>query len=300
MESIGEKLRKARLSLGLTLDAVSSSTRINLRTLTAIEADQLDQISSPFLYKSFVRQIGQAVGLDSQALEQDLLSAAESMPKPLVPGQDGAPLPPATASRHRRNPLARWVYSIASFCLMLMACSGLYAFWQSAKTESPSQFVASFASFLHINSPAAAVKPRSSAQIIRPEQKTHAALPSSANLATQANPAGQTNDDGLFHIQLSAIEQSWLSIATDGKEVYSGILHAAETKTLEGHEVARIRTGNAGGVEVVFNGHNLGPLGSRGQVRTVLFNRNGYEVLDSEAAALIPAHLLLAAYHPAD
>lgn len=291
MESVGEKLRQARLRLGLSLEAVSSSTRINLRSLIAIEADQLDQISSPFLYKSFVRQIGQAVGLNADELEQDLLSAAGSMPQPLFPGQGGAPLPPSVAPKHRQNHFSRWGYSIASLGLMLMACSGLYALWQTAKTETPAQLVANAASFLRINRAASTVK--------KNRQPENNAVTQRPPVTPQPEATPPPPEDGMFHIQLSAIEQTWLSVVTDGKEVYSGILHTAETKNLEGHEVARIRTGNAGGVEVVFNGRNLGPLGSRGQVRTVLFNRNGYHVLDPQAADLLSAHMVLVSYHPA-
>jgi hypothetical protein len=178
---------------------------------------------------------------------------------------------------------------------MLMACSGLYALWQSARTETPAQFIASAVSFLRLDSLATPVKrnhqPQATAAVAQPQP-----VPSLAQATPQPPPP--PGEDGLFHIQLSAIEQTWLSVVTDGKEVYSGILHAAETKSLEGHDLARIRTGNAGGVEVVFNGRNLGPLGSRGQVRTVLFNRNGYEVLDPQAAGLLSGHMLLASYHP--
>jgi hypothetical protein len=90
-----------------------------------------------------------------------------------------------------------------------------------------------------------------------------------------------------FTLQLSAIEPAWLSIIADGKPSFKGILEKAETKILEGHRTARIRTGNAGGVEVVFNGKPLGALGPRGQIRTVLFTKDNYEVLHR------PAHVSL-------
>jgi len=289
MESVGQKLRQGRLRLGLTLEAVSSSTRISLKSLSAIEEDQLDQISSPFLYKSFVRQIGHVVGLDPELLEQDLLSAAGSMPQPRVPGQGGAPLPAAT--KRQRTHFSRWVFPIGSLGLMLVACSALYAFWERARTETPAQIIASAASLLRISSTADTTdKHRSTANTAQAHTERRPALP-------PPEAAPQPPDNGVFHIQLSAIEQTWLSVVTDGREVYKGILHPAETKNLEGHELARIRTGNAGGVEVVFNGRNLGPLGSRGQVRTVLFNRNGYEVVEPQTARLISAHVILASYH---
>ena len=82
------------------------------------------------------------------------------------------------------------------------------------------------------------------------------------------------------------MEKSWLSIDSDGKRVYSGLLAAADTKVFEGRETARVRTGNAGGIRVVFNGREIGRLGSRGEVLTVLFTPTDYEILQPTSARL--------------
>jgi hypothetical protein len=82
-----------------------------------------------------------------------------------------------------------------------------------------------------------------------------------------------------IHIELSAVERAWLSISADGKTTYTGVLDPAQTKVLEGKDSARIRTANAGGVNIVFNGRSLGPLGRRGQARTFVFTKKGYEVV---------------------
>jgi hypothetical protein len=75
---------------------------------------------------------------------------------------------------------------------------------------------------------------------------------------------------------LSATEPTWLSLTSDGKSAYNGMLEAATTKVLDSHDRARIRMGNAGGVNVLFNGKSLGALGKRGQVRTIEFTAAGY------------------------
>jgi hypothetical protein len=97
--------------------------------------------------------------------------------------------------------------------------------------------------------------------------------------------AASTEDNQSLQIEISAMERTWLSIVTDGQMTFSGMLEAAETKVLQGHEKAQLRTGNAGGINVVFNGRNIGPIGSRGQVRTVVFTKDNYEVLESPSAA---------------
>jgi hypothetical protein len=82
-----------------------------------------------------------------------------------------------------------------------------------------------------------------------------------------------------IRIELSAVERTWLSISADGKTTYTGVLDPTQTKVLEGRDSARIRTANAGGVNVVFNGRSLGSLGRRGQSRTFVFTKKGYEVV---------------------
>jgi hypothetical protein len=70
-----------------------------------------------------------------------------------------------------------------------------------------------------------------------------------------------------------------LSISADGKTTYKGILPAMQTMSFNGKESAQIRTANAGGVNIIFNGRALGPLGRRGQSRTFVFTKSGYEVV---------------------
>ena len=64
MESVGQILRDERLRQLLTLEEVSASTRISLKNLDAIERDDLKQISSPFFYRSFVRQFAERLGVE--------------------------------------------------------------------------------------------------------------------------------------------------------------------------------------------------------------------------------------------
>ena len=90
-----------------------------------------------------------------------------------------------------------------------------------------------------------------------------------------------TGADGLNHVvlNLSATEKTWLSITSDGKPIFSGILQPSQTKTLTGMDVAKMKVGNAGGLEVRWNGKPIGPIGPRGQVRIVLFTPENFQIL---------------------
>ncbi len=76
-----------------------------------------------------------------------------------------------------------------------------------------------------------------------------------------------------------AHEATWLSVSSDGKPVFSGILQANQTKTVGGKQFAKMRVGNAAGLEVRLNGKLLGPLGARGQVLIVLFTPDNFQIV---------------------
>jgi hypothetical protein len=80
-------------------------------------------------------------------------------------------------------------------------------------------------------------------------------------------------------LDLLAHEATWVSVSSDGKPVFSGILQANQTKTVGGKQFAKMRVGNAAGIEVRLNGKMLGTLGARGQVLVVLFTPDNFEIV---------------------
>ena len=88
MQSVGTRLREARIKKGYTLEDINARTRISLKNLNAIESDDLSKISSPFTYRSFVKQVADTLGVDFATLAPDVQAASSTMPEPLVPGQE--------------------------------------------------------------------------------------------------------------------------------------------------------------------------------------------------------------------
>jgi hypothetical protein len=76
--------------------------------------------------------------------------------------------------------------------------------------------------------------------------------------ALTSNKPDRTGDDASDYkvmLDLMAHEATWLSVSSDGKPVFSGILQANQTKTVGGKESAKMRVGNAAGIEVRLNGN---------------------------------------------
>lgn len=75
MESLGEKLRKARENLGLSYEDVYRDTNISVRYLQALEKEEFSQFPGEPYLLGFLRNYGEYLGLNAQ----ELLSQYRSM-----------------------------------------------------------------------------------------------------------------------------------------------------------------------------------------------------------------------------
>src|SRR5580704_4590908 len=65
---IGAALAAARASLGLSLEAISETTRVRVRHLEALENGRIDQLPSRPFTVGYVRAYAKALGLDADAV----------------------------------------------------------------------------------------------------------------------------------------------------------------------------------------------------------------------------------------
>jgi cytoskeleton protein RodZ len=279
MYSVGETLRRARQAQGLDLNAVAARTKISAKYLQAIESDDRKVLPSGFFYKSFVDQYARSLSLDTREMDAEIdrvLSADEPLPLPgfeSVVARNIAPMPFA-----RRFPLRRSFTSAAALALVVAGCSGVYGWWHDARSSFNLQGV--ITSIRTLQKPAPA---KTKPVVVKPAIHQPATTPV-AEIAPIAAPtpvaasAGPIPAEFKVMLDLMAHEATWLSVVSDGKPVFSGTLRANESKTVGGKQFAKLRVGNAAGLEVRLNGKLLGPLGARGQVLTVLFTADNFQI----------------------
>ena len=70
---------------------------------------------------------------------------------------------------------------------------------------------------------------------------------------------------------IQAREDSWVKITADGKPVKRSVLSAHKKMEVRAREKIIVVAGNAGGVDVSFNGKHQPALGNENQVRTATF-----------------------------
>jgi cytoskeleton protein RodZ len=74
---------------------------------------------------------------------------------------------------------------------------------------------------------------------------------------------------------IRATENSWISVRADGQEVTAETLIApAHTSIRAGHEIV-VKTGNAAGVNFVWNGQEVPTQGAEDEVKTFVFDASG-------------------------
>ncbi len=84
--------------------------------------------------------------------------------------------------------------------------------------------------------------------------------------------AGSEKQQGVWLILNVTDNQSWMRVEVDGKKAFEGLVPAGQIKEFKGNEKITLRLGNAGVVQVEFNGQKIGVLGGFGQVVTKEFN----------------------------
>lgn len=271
MGAFGDRLRREREMRGITLDEITESTKISRRHLEALEGEHFDQLPGGVFNKGFVRAYARFLGIDGDQAVADYAAASNEQPDP----EDKFPLeiheePKRHLNRRRsRLPL---VFAIAALAGVLVG----YMFWAKSRphvAESP-------AVSTQPAPPAAAVTAtiappvKDSAPVAEPAapaSNTAAALPN----PEQAAPERPAKPEKVFFVQVTAKEDAWVSVVADGKSVMERVLPADKKKKIKAGKTIVLRTGNAGGIEVTFNGVSLGSLGNENEPRTLTFNANG-------------------------
>jgi hypothetical protein len=92
-------------------------------------------------------------------------------------------------------------------------------------------------------------------------------------------PVAGDHPNAPVRVELTADEPVWVLVRSDGKYFFSGTLGAKESRAFEATSTVLLRLGNAGGVTITLNGKPVGPVGPKGQVRTVQFTSGGFEIV---------------------
>ena len=275
MGAFGDRLRREREMRGITLEEITESTKISRRHLEALEGEHFDQLPGGVFNKGFVRAYARFLGIDGDQAVADYSAASNEQPEP----EDKFPLEIHQEPNRDLNPRRSHLPLAFALAALIGVLLG-YFFWTKSRSHSTEPVETTRpATTAQQTVPAKASSPVAAEVSTPAVTQRSTATPATAKTERPTPPAAQAEKktaEKKFFVVIKAKEDSWISIIADGHSVIGGrVLSADREKLVKAARQIILRTGNAGGIEVTFNGVSLGSLGNENEPRTLTFNANG-------------------------
>jgi cytoskeleton protein RodZ len=257
--SVGAYLSEERKRKNISLADVAKVTRISPRYLEALERDEFQSLPASIFVRGFLRTYAAQIGLDPGEVLNMYEAQVDSLRAPV---KKEVVVPPK-----KFMPLGKYI--LALFILVLgVGIAYLFFFKENTVPPSPSS---SSPAIPPARTPAEAPPP---AALPSPEPeavKGPGAVEPGKKLegppASAAVPGEELKKIGNRHIlKVQANEKTWMRIQADDHPEFEVLLQPEEAASWTAQHQFKILVGNAGGVEMSFDGKPLGPLGESGQV----------------------------------
>lgn len=288
MNSIGEALKQARESKGITLTQAEEDTKIRKRYLQALEDGDYDIIPGMVYAKGFLRNYANYLGLnqDEVMIEYKLLNVPvrEDGPRPDI--QQVIQRRRISSRSNRRNYKA--TVTVAFIAILIFAVYGMFFRGASAPNAGDKGKQLKTGTAVENSSKNNQQTNRQNNEQTNQQnnQQTNQQQNQQSNTVNFGTTAGtgqslqnqQNNPASLgaapnpsqgnanVQIVLKGKDQSsWVKVTVDGHVDFTGYIQPGDVKTFGGDSV-KFRLGNAGGVDVSVNGQEIGTLGPAGTV----------------------------------
>jgi cytoskeletal protein RodZ len=243
METVGQILRAERERQALTIKDVEHATSIRALYLSSIEEDNYKVVPGEVYLKGFIRNYANYLGLDGTELVNMYRESQVSVAPPV----EVQPAPASSKHSTNMNPVALLSPKLVATAIVLVAVVGI-GFWAYGGQTKPS---------------------------VPMENKAPQSVEQSQQAAqAPAIPEKPANAKPVY-VQVKFNEECWTLATADGKEIYEGIPKINESFTWEAQNTLVIRAGNAGAIDVTFNGQPQGKLGTKGEVVSKTFTPTG-------------------------
>lgn len=279
---LGDILRREREKQGLSIQDVSNETSIRNVYIEAIEKGDYDSLPGDVYTKGFIRNYARALNIDSDSLLQQYNSerniSAAVQPVDVAPRkeqkEENVPQRTVVVKKSRATEIAPKMEG------------GLFSsgqdYHERTKEKSGSKkFLALLAIMVVFLGGIYIAFSDDSTDKAKPTVKTE--------IAKKADKSAEKKIDG---VKLTAkfTDNCWISVKSDGKILFEGVAEKGKEFTWDGKEKIEFVAGNAGSVELNWNGKSLGKLGEKGEVveRTFTKDSDGSKGATAKSAAPAP------------
>ena len=226
-KTIGEVLRLARTNQGLTLEELHKKTEIQLDMLEAMEADDFDQLPSPFYTRSFLRKYAWAVELDERIILDAYDSGSMITYEEVDVDEDELTGRRRSSKKNRTSFLPLFYFILFALSIVIFVT---YYVWNYIQTQPERSSASSYS----------VVQATSSTSSATPSSTSSGSSSSSSNIEPVISVLGEGNYVEIAYktsketakLQLSVSDaRSWVSISES--ELEGGVTLSSDNKSVE-------------------------------------------------------------------
>lgn len=230
----GKNFEDKRTGLGVSLEQIEEDTKIRKLYLEAIEQERFNVLPPRVYATGFVKKYARYLGLDEKGLVAQFTELAYAHDEPEQVIKEDIPQP---AFRFEwRNLVTAGVF------LVVVLWAGTWVVGAITRQTTDNM----------------AGKP----PVQQPANQTGSSV-GEQNRSQASNPAKQGQ---MANVRIEAKSDCWIKAIVDGQTVFANILPAGQEKSFEGNDAVLLTVGNAGGIEIYYNGERMEPLGKAGEV----------------------------------
>lgn len=240
---VGKLLAEARIARGLSIEDVARTTRIRAVQIQAVENESFDSAEAVVFLRARIRAIAACVGVpeaDALAAFESSIDAPAVEKKPALAVADNLNI----FDYEKKDPLPpRRSYTL-SLILTGIALLAIAAWFSRS-------FLMGDAAPLPLPTVTISATPTETELSTKPAETVS---------PTEADPS-------IVNMQIAATEASWIQVkSSNGDVLLETTLQVGAAIAFSDPSSLTVRVGNAGGVQLVVNGENVGTLGDTGQV----------------------------------
>lgn len=272
--NIGKKLHDKRVEMGLTLDDLQQSTKIQKRYLIAIEDEKFDELPGDFYVRAFVKQYAESVGMDGNEL---LVEYNEQLPETktteysdhitkAVETRTGKAKAVDQVDKFRQYLPTALVVVVIVVILGAIWLTAIHSSRQSAsnKIDSSSVSVSGESSKKKAKKASSSTKKTSKATNLKWTKESQTSSAATFKLSKQAK----------YKLTITPKNSMWVTVTGDGSSLFAKTLTGKKTITID-KNVSRVvvSLGNTTGATIKINGKkvNFTASGNYPSVRTITF-----------------------------
>lgn len=289
---IGEKLRKQREKISLSIDDISLHTRLKIDYLELIESGRMDELPSPVQARGMISNYSEFLNLDTEALLSRFADALqlkrlENLPVPAVKEENdenekekvwekpiklAARVLPVQAIKRLMTPDLIIGGGLILLLLILVIWGAMQVFTPSSLGLTPT---APSISQILLNTGTSIPGPTTLPEIMGTAEPGF-----NGEASTKESPAVEGTlavNTGTQPIQVYVIanQRALLRVIVDGSEKLNERVLPGNAYQFSGFSRIELLTGNGAAIRVIFNQTDMGILGDTGEVVNLVFTRSG-------------------------